>query len=132
MVERFSNHIKEHGFGPFACILKETGKCIGWVGLYKPTFEAHFTPCVEIGWRLASQYWGKGYATEAAQAVLELAFTTWNLPEIVSFTVPANVRSRRVMEKLGMKHDPADDFDHPKLSTDHTLSRHVLYKLSKT
>ncbi len=131
MVERFSNHIKEHGFGPFACIVKETGKCIGWVGLLIPSFEEHFTPCVEIGWRLASQYWGKGYATEAARSVLEAAFNKWNLPEIVSFTVPENIRSRRVMEKLGMHHNSNDDFRFPNRPLNHPLSKHVLYRISK-
>lgn len=130
IIDRLQAHIKEHGFGPWATELKETGEFIGWVGLYIPRFEAHFTPCVEIGWRLDAPYWGKGYATEAAKAVLEAAFTKFRLKEVVSFTVPANVRSIRVMEKIGLKRDLQGDFEHPKLPEGHRLRKHVLYKIS--
>ena len=91
---------------------------VGFVGLSVPRFEAHFTPCVEIGWRLSPEHWGRGYATEAARAALVFGFETLQLDEIVSFTVPENLRSRRVMEKIGMSHSPADDFDHPALPED--------------
>lgn len=104
---------------------------IGFVGLLEPSFEASFTPCVEVGWRLAKEHWGKGYAPEGARAALAWGFGEAGLDEIVSFTVPANTASRRVMEKLGMHRDPAEDFDHPNLPVGHPLRRHVLYRLSR-
>lgn len=119
------------GFGFWATELKATGELIGFVGLNIPHFEAHFTPCVEIGWRLAYSHWGKGYATEGARACLEHGFTVLGLSEIVAFTTEKNLRSRRVMEKLRMKHDPKEDFDHPLLAADHPLKRHVLYRLKQ-
>ena len=99
------------------------------MGLSVPRFEASFTPCVEIGWRLAAEHWGRGYAPEAARAALAFGFDTLALREILSFTAVANQPSRRVMEKLGMTHDPADDFDHPALPEGHALRRHVLYRI---
>jgi len=108
--------------------LRATGKFIGYVGLSVPRFEAAFMPAVEIGWRLASDTWGLGLATEGAGAVARFAFETAGLEELVSFTVPANMRSRRVMEKIGMTHDPADDFDHPRIAEGHPMRRHVLYR----
>ena len=96
-----------------------------------PRFEAHFTPCVEIGGRIAADYWNRGYASEAARAALRAGFEVFQLEEIVSFTVPANVQSRRVMEKIGMRHDEADDFDHPSFPDGHPLKRHVLYRIAK-
>jgi RimJ/RimL family protein N-acetyltransferase len=98
--------------------------------LHVPDFESHFTPCVEIGWRLAYEHWGKGYATEAAQEVLKVAFGKCGLSEVVSFTALQNSRSMKVMEKIGMKHDQSGDFNHPKLPLDHHLSKHVLYRVS--
>ena len=103
---------------------------IGFVGLLEPSFDAAFTPCVEIGWRIAAPFWGRGYAPEAARAALAHGFDRLGLDEIVSFTVPANVNSRRVMEKLGMHHEPRDDFDHPNLPDGDPLRRHVLYRLA--
>jgi ribosomal-protein-alanine N-acetyltransferase len=97
--------------------------------LHVPDFQAHFTPCVEIGWRLAADDWGRGLATEGAKAVVRYAFDALGLDSLVSFTVPANVRSLRVMEKIGMNRDPAEDFDHPNLPEGHALRRHVLYRL---
>src|SRR5215204_5588328 len=94
-----------------------------------PRFVAHFTPCVEVGWRLAAEYWGVGYATEGAMAALQFGFGDLQLEQIVSFTVPGNTRSRRVMEKIGMVHTPADDFDYPLLPDGHALRRHVLYRI---
>ena len=88
-----------------------------------------FTPAVEVGWRLAAGHWGHGYATEAAREAVSYGFDEAGLDEIVSFTVPANVRSRRVMERLGMTRDPAEDFDHPVVPAGHSLRRHVLYRL---
>lgn len=102
---------------------------IGFVGLLEPGFDAHFTPCVEIGWRLARAHWGHGDATEAAHAALRYGFTELGLDEIVSFTTPGNTNSRRVMEKLSLTHDPEDDFDHPSLAEGDPLRRHVLYRL---
>lgn len=103
----------------------------GFVGLLIPSFDAPFTPCVEVGWRLAYEHWGRGYATEGARAVADFGVRQPGRDEIVSFTVPANARSRRVMEKLGMTRNPADDFDHPALPDGHPLRRHVLYRLRR-
>ncbi len=102
---------------------------IGFVGLNVPGFNAPFTPCVEIGWRLARSAWGQGFATEGARAVRDLAFDTLGLHEIVSFTAVSNLRSQRVMQKIGMHRDPADDFDHPNVAPDSPLLRHVMYRL---
>ena len=129
IADRIEAHFAKYAFGLYAADLKSTGEFIGYVGLAVPGFEAHFTPCVEIGWRLATPYWNLGLATEGARAVLDYAFSTVGLNEVVSFTVPANVRSRRVMEKLGLTHNPSDDFDHPRLPPDHPLRRHVLYRI---
>ncbi len=119
LIQKFQEHSAQHGFGPWAVELKATQECIGFVGLFIPSFEAHFTPAVEIGWRIAYEHWNKGYATEAAHAAMEYGFSVLRLSEIVSFTVPANVRSRRVMEKLGMTRNAQDDFKHPRLPQDH-------------
>lgn len=131
MMERIKMHFRQHGFGPFAVELRPEGRFIGFIGLAIPTFDAPFTPAVEIGWRLAAEHWGKGLATEGAHEVLRYAFETAGLGDLVSFTVPANLRSRRVMEKLGMTRDPRDDFEHPRLPQGHSLRRHVLYRLSR-
>lgn len=131
MVDRAESHIALHEFGPWACELRDTGEFIGYIGLVVPRFVSAFTPCVEIGWRLAAAHWGKGLATEGARAVARHAFQDLGMHELVSFTVPANNRSRRVMEKLGMRRDPAEDFDHPLLEEGHPLRRHVLYRLRK-
>jgi RimJ/RimL family protein N-acetyltransferase len=128
LVDRAEAHFATHGFGPFAAELRETGRLIGFTGLMVPAFEAHFTPCVEIGWRLDASVWNHGLATEGAREVLRYAFEDLRLAEVVSFTVPANLASRRVMVKIGMAHDPAGDFDHPGLAEGHPLRRHVLYK----
>jgi ribosomal-protein-alanine N-acetyltransferase len=104
---------------------------IGMVGLADPDFEARFMPAVEIGWRLAADHWGRGYATEAARAVLAFGFERLALPQIVSFTTVANVRSRRVMEKIGMRRSPDDDFLHPKIAEGHPQRPHVLYRLGR-
>jgi RimJ/RimL family protein N-acetyltransferase len=132
MIVRAESHFDAHDFAPFALELLETGQFLGFTGLMVPSFTAHFTPCVEIGWRLAHEHWNKGYATEAASAVLQLAFQEIGLAEVVSFTTTTNFRSRRVMEKLSMTRDPADDFPHPKLAASDPLSPHVLYRLKRT
>lgn len=130
-VQRILAHLRDRGFGLWAVELAAPAEFIGFVGLQVPPFTAHFTPCVEIGWRLARAHWGHGYATEGARAALEFGFTQLGLAEIVAMTVPANQRSRRVMEKLGMTYSPADDFDHPRLAPGHRLERHVLYRLPR-
>lgn len=131
-VQRIIRHYEEYGFSLYAVELKSNREFIGFLGLITPSFQAHFTPAIEIGWRLASKHWNKGYATEGAKAVLHYGFMELNLDKIVSFTVVNNQASRRVMEKIGLHHDPQDDFDHPRLPADSPLQRHVLYKLSKT
>jgi ribosomal-protein-alanine N-acetyltransferase len=119
------------GFGYWALELKHGAPFIGFAGVNRAPFEARFTPAVEIGWRLAHEYWGRGYATEVATAVLAYGFAALGVPEIVSFTAPENCRSRAVMERLGMTRDPHGDFDHPSLPRGHRLSRHVLYRISR-
>ena len=122
--------LAERGWGLWAAEVADTGAFIGFVGLNEPRFEAHFMPAVEIGWRLARDAWGQGYATEAARSALAHAFDELGLDDVVSFTTVENHRSRRVMERIGMTHDPADDFDHPRVTEEH-LRRHVLYRLSR-
>ncbi len=131
MSEQIEAHFKQHGFGLYAAELRENQAFIGFIGLAVPRFSAPFMPCVEIGWRLSAAHWGRGLATEGARAVVRHAFDVLGLDELVSFTVPANVRSRRVMEKLGMTRSPADDFYHPSLPEGHPLRRHVLYRLRR-
>ena len=131
VADRIEAHFREHGFGLCAAELAEGGGFIGFVGLAVPTFEAAFTPCVEIGWRLAAEYWGAGLATEGAREIVRYAFEELGLAELVSLTTVGNEPSRRVMAKLGMTHDPAENFDHPKLPAAHPLRRHVLYRLTR-
>ena len=125
---RIAAHFDEHGFGLWAVEIRDVEPFAGFIGLSIPAFDARFTPCVEIGWRIAAEHWGRGYATEGARAAMRFSFESLGLDEVVSFTVPLNVRSRHVMEKLGMTRDPADDFDHPSLPDGHPLKRHVLYR----
>jgi RimJ/RimL family protein N-acetyltransferase len=125
------SHQNVHGFAYLVVELPGEASFIGTVGLDRVPFRAHFTPAVEIGWRLARAYWGKGYAVEAARAVLDDGLGRLGVDEIVAFTVPANRRSWRVMERLGMTHDPADDFDHPRLPEGHKLRRHLLYRIQR-
>jgi RimJ/RimL family protein N-acetyltransferase len=129
LVDRIEAQWVQRGFTFYAAELRGSGDFIGFIGISVPPFEARFTPCVEIGWRLAPVYWNRGLATEGARAVLRHAFEVQGLAEVVAFTVPANLPSRRVMEKIGMTHDPADDFDHPLLPEGHPLRRHVLYRV---
>ncbi len=129
--ERIQLHFPKYGFGLWAVEVAAESAFIGFVGMAVPRFEAHFTPCVEIGWRLAHSHWNRGYASEAAQRVLRHAFRERELEEIVSFTVPENRRSRAVMEKLGMSRRAAEDFDHPGMPPGHRLERHVLYRLQR-
>jgi RimJ/RimL family protein N-acetyltransferase len=156
LADRIESHFVTHGFGGFAAELRSTGAFIGFIGLAVPNFNAAIlqppsarpdqsppqvlnpqipNPQIpshqifEIGWRLAHSAWGQGLATESARAVTRYAFETLNLPSLVSFTVPANLRSRRVMEKIGMVHDPAADFLHPNMPEGHPLRPHVLYRI---
>jgi RimJ/RimL family protein N-acetyltransferase len=129
LVDHVEAHFDRYGFGFWAVEVPGVAPFAGFIGLSVPRFEAHFTPCVEIGWRLSREYWDRGYATEGAQAALRFGFETLELQQIVAFTAPVNLRSRRVMEKIGMLHDPAGDFDHPGLSEGHPLRRHVLYRV---
>ena len=130
-VDRAAAAIEETGWGIWALEERSTGRFLGFTGLAVPRFTAHFTPAVEVGWRLARSAWGHGYATEAARAAVAVGFAELGLEQIVSFTVPANARSRAVMERLGMTHDESDDFDHPRLPVDSPLRRHVLYRLAR-
>lgn len=131
LADRIEAHFTQHGFGLWAVEIPGSVEFAGFLGLSIPSFQVHFTPCVEIGWRLRRDGWGKGYATEGARAALRFGFERLGLEEIVSFTVPANLRSRRVMERIGMQHSPADDFDHPLLPAGHPLRRHVLYRRAR-
>jgi ribosomal-protein-alanine N-acetyltransferase len=129
LADRIQLHFDRHGFGLWAVEVIGGDPFIGFTGLSIPEYETPFTPCVEIGWRIARPHWGRGYAPEAARATVAYGFEALALNEIVSFTVPENAPSRRVMEKLGMHRDPAGDFDHPRLPEAHPLRRHVLYRL---
>jgi RimJ/RimL family protein N-acetyltransferase len=120
----------ERGLGMWAVELAETGEFIGCAGLLYQTFDAHFTPAFEIAYRFARSAWGHGYATEASKAALTYVFEKVGLTEIVSMTAVLNTRSQAVMCRLGMSHDPADDFDHPRVPAGHPLRPHVLYRLS--
>ncbi len=128
--DRIVPQLGELGFGLWAVEVPGVAPFVGYVGLLVHTFEADFTPCVEIGWRLAFAHWGYGYATEAARLALAYGFAEAGLEEIVSFTVPSNRRSIAVMERLGMAY--AGEFDHPRLPEGHALRRHVLYRLSRS
>jgi RimJ/RimL family protein N-acetyltransferase len=130
-VERIAAHFARHGFGLWAVEIPDVTSFAGYIGLSIPTFDTHFTPCVEIGWRLAADRWRQGYATEGARAVLAIGFDQLQLDEIVSFTATGNLASRRVMEKIGMTRNPADDFDHPAIAMGQPLRRSVLYRLAR-
>ena len=129
MARRIMARIEETGWGLWAVEVAGGEPFIGFTGLAVPTFEAHFTPCTEIGWRLARGAWGKGYATEAARAALAFGFGELGLEEIVSFTAVANRRSAAVMERLGMRRD--GEFDHPRIAESSPVRRHVLYRLAR-
>lgn len=131
LVDRIEAGFDEFGFGLWALEVRATGTFIGFVGLTRQTFQAHFTPTVEVGWRLARSSWGNGYATEAARTALTFGFTEAGLDEIVSMTTRTNTRSRAVMDRLGMARDVADDFQHPLLPDGHPLSPHVLYRTTR-
>jgi RimJ/RimL family protein N-acetyltransferase len=129
--DRIQALIEHQGWDLWAVEIKNTHQFIGYVGLHIPTYELPFNPCVEVGWRLAYEFWGKGYAPEAALMALKFGFESLNLAEIVSFTALSNVRSQRVMEKIGMQRSP-ETFQHPNVPTESTLREHCLYRLSRS
>jgi len=129
--ERIRGFIDEHGWGLWAVEVRDSGEFVGFTGLQVPRFDAAFTPCVEIGWRLARSAWGHGYATEAARASFAHAFGPLDLDEVVAMVVPANVRSQGVMRKLGMRRDEGADFDHPLVPEGSHVRRHRLYRLTR-
>ena len=130
-VDRIEAGFEQHGFGLWAVEVPRRSPFIGFVGLSPATFDAHFTPAVEVGWRLAAEHWGHGYATEGGHAALAFGFEVADLDEVVSFTAVDNHRSRAVMERLGLSHDAAGDFDHPALDAGSPLRAHVLYRLRR-
>lgn len=132
MVERAEARLRSAGYGLWALEERSTGRFLGFTGLQPVAFEAPFVAglTVEIGWRLRREAWGHGYAQEAARAARDFAFDRAGLPELVSFTATSNLRSMRVMERIGMTRDPADDFDNPRLPPGHRLRPHVLYRLA--
>ena len=130
-IDRQIAHQADHGFCFWATVLKQDGRFVGSVGLLRVRYEAHFTPAVEIGWRLARDVWGRGYAVEAARAALRFGFEDLSLDQIVANTAVDNLNSQRVMVKLGMSRDAADDFDHPRLAEGNPLRRQVLYRLTR-
>lgn len=129
-VDRIMGHWQERGWGLWALERLDTGEFIGFTGLWPVRFESAFEPKVEVGWRLAAAHWGRGFATEAARAALEFAFDTLGWDEVTSFTTVGNERSRAVMERLGMRRDPAGDFEHPSVPEGHPVRPHVLYRIS--
>lgn len=131
LAERARRQIASEGWGLWAVEVAGGASFIGFVGLARPSFEEHFTPAVEVGWRLARDHWGRGYATEAGRAAVAYGFEELGLDEIVSFTSGLNKPSWQVMERLGMTHDPADDFEHPRVPAGSPLRPHVLYRLSR-
>jgi RimJ/RimL family protein N-acetyltransferase len=130
MIARTEACFERHGYGLWAVELRGEEPFIGFVGLAPVDIPVAFAPAVEIGWRLARPFWGRGFATEAAAAVMRFGFEERGLLEIVSFTATGNERSRDVMERLGMRRDAEEDFDHPLLMEADPLCRHVLYRLS--
>lgn len=128
-VDRIEAAFERDGIGLWAVEVTATGEFVGFTGLWRVGFDSHFTPAVEIGWRFARRAWGQGYASEAARVALAYAFDRAGLDEVVSFTARSNVRSQAVMRRIGMVHDAADDFDHPRLADGHPLRGHVLYRL---
>ena len=131
LIERIEAEFDARGHGLWAIELADEGELAGFAGLSLVDMDVPFAPAIEVGWRLARRHWGGGIATEAAGAALVFGFDELAVSEIVSFTAVANGRSRAVMERLGMRHDPAADFAHPELESDHALSAHVLYRIDR-
>ncbi len=129
LAEKIQKELREKEYGLWAVEAIDAAPFVGCVGLHYQDFPAAFTPCIEIGWRLAHEHWGKGYAFEAASKIIKYAFQTLRLCELVSFTTVENQRSRKLMERLEMTRKPEDDFEYPKLPKGHPLRPHVLYRL---
>jgi RimJ/RimL family protein N-acetyltransferase len=129
-IDRLSTYIDKNGFGFWAVERKDNHQFIGFTGICEPGFEAHFTPCIEIGWRLSKENWRQGFATEAALACLDFGFDKLSISEIYSFTAIHNKRSEKVMQRIGMS--KAGEFDHPLIAGEHWLKRHVVYKISSS
>lgn len=131
MAQRCKSHIAEYGWGLWCAQLIDSGEFIGFVGIHRPLKIMPCSPCVEVGWRLNKRHWGMGYATEAAELVLSYGFEKLGLTELVSYTTVSNVRSRAVMERIGLK-NTNQNFGHPEIEEDHPLFEHVLYKITKS
>jgi len=131
MVDHIDRCWRERGYGLWAAERRDSGAFIGYVGLWPAIFASPFTPAVEVGWRLAHEHWGNGFATEGAMEALRFGFEVITLPEIVSFTAKGNTRSIRVMERVGLRRDPHGDFVHPAFESDQPAREHVLYRLSR-
>jgi RimJ/RimL family protein N-acetyltransferase len=131
LVDRIEGAFAEHGWGLWAAERRDTGAFTGFIGLSIPGFDAPFLPGVEVGWRLAQEHWGRGFAPEGAAEALRFAFEVLGLAEVLSFTTVGNAKSRRVMEKLGLVHHPDEDFDHPRVPADSPIRPHVLYRITR-
>ena len=130
VMQRIERSLQEHGYGFWALELPGETSFGGFVGIAPVPPEMPFAPSTELGWRLARPLWGRGLACEAARAVIEHAFEGLEMDELLAYTAAGNERSRRLMERLGMRHDPAEDFLHPNLPATHRLAPHVLYRLT--
>jgi len=128
LVDRFQRHFKKYGYGLYATELKENNEFMGFIGLNNVELNVPFAPAVEIAWRLSYEFWGNGFASEGAQAILDHALGKLKIPQVVSFTVYDNTRSIHVMEKIGLVRDPDGDFEYPRLPKGHPLAQHVLYR----
>jgi RimJ/RimL family protein N-acetyltransferase len=128
---RFRDRLERDGYGWWPIEVKGGAAFAGVILLQAIPFESHFTPAIEVGWWLAHEHWGNGYATEGARAALDFAFNELQRTEVVAITTPVNVRSQRVMQRLGMTRDPRDDFEHPWIAEGHRLRTHVLYRLKR-
>lgn len=131
-IDRQIENQKKYGMCFWAVEAKQGGTFVGAVGLLPVTYEAHFTPAVEVGWRIARPFWGLGYAPEAAAAAIRFGFESLQLPEIVANAGTANEKSMRVMAKLGMQRDPSDDFEHPLVPEGSPLRHQALYRLTRS
>jgi len=131
MVDALSENFATRGWGLWAVEVVDGPAFVGFIGLNVPGFEAVFTPCVEVGWRLAKEHWNQGYASEGARAALRYGFEVVGLDQILSWTATTNAPSQAVMQRIGMTHDPGDDFDHPRMPEGHPLRRHVLYRMPR-
>jgi RimJ/RimL family protein N-acetyltransferase len=129
LIDKLETYFDEHNYGYWALEEKSSGKLIGFTGLMPSPLDPS---SIQISWRLMKEYWGKGYATEAARATIDFGLNQLKLSEIVSLTVPHNLRSRAVMERIGMTRNASDDFGHPLVPDGHPLKRHVLYRISKS